>query len=59
MFEGKTINLIKPIGGLVAGQPKTYELWTNGSIITITHSDHVKAINKAIKESIKMNVDTR
>ena len=59
MFEGRTINLIKPIGGLVAGQQKTYELWTQGSIITVSNPDQVKAIDKTIKEAKKMNVDVK
>lgn len=59
MFEGKTINLIKPIGGLVAGQQKIYELWTQGGIIYITNPEHVKAIDEVIKSAKRMNVDTK
>jgi hypothetical protein len=59
MFEGKTITLIKPFGGLVAGQQKHYELWTQGSIITITNNNDVVAIDKALKEAKKMNYDSK
>jgi len=54
MFEGKTINVIKPIGGNVAGQQKHYELWTQGGIITITDSKNVLAIDKTIKEAKRL-----
>jgi len=55
MFEGKTINIIKPIGGLVAGQQKTYELWTQGGIVYITSPEDVEAIDEVIKQVIRMN----
>lgn len=59
MFEGKTITLIKPIGGLVAGQQKTYELWTQGGIISIIEQKDVEAIDKVIKEASKNNWDIK
>jgi hypothetical protein len=58
LFEGKSITNIKPFGGLIAGQEKYYELWTQGSIITITNPRDVIAIDKAIKEAKKLNVNT-
>ena len=57
MFEGRTIELIKSIGGTVAGQSKQYELWTQGGTITITNPEHVKAIDNTIKEAKRMNVN--
>lgn len=59
MFEGKTINLIKPIGGLVAGQQKYYELWTQGGIITITDPKNVLAIDNTLKEGKRLNVNIK
>jgi len=59
MFEGRTLNLIKPFGGLVAGQPKHYKLWTQGSIITVKNPEQVKAIDEAIKEAKRMEVDVK
>jgi hypothetical protein len=59
MFEGRTLNLIRPNGGLVAGQQKTYELWTQGGIIYITDPKDVLAIDKVIKDAKRMNVDTK
>ena len=59
MFEGKTINIIEPVGGLVAGQQKTYELWTQGGIIYITSPLDVAAIDKVIKDAKRMKVDTK
>jgi len=57
LFEGKTITNIKPFKGLIAGQKKYYELWTQGSIITITDTKEVLRIDKVIKEAKKLNFD--
>jgi hypothetical protein len=59
MFEGRTLNLIKPFNGLVAGQEKYYELWTQGSIITVSNPEQVKAIDEAIKEAKRLEVDVK
>lgn len=59
MFEGRTLTQIKPIGGLVAGQQKTYELYTQGAVISITNPNHVKAIDQAIREAKKMNIEVK
>lgn len=59
MFEGKTITQIKPFGGLVAGDPRYYELWTQGCIVTIKNSKEVEAIEKTLKQTHKVGVDAR
>ena len=57
MLEGKTINAFYPCGGMVAGQPKYYELRITGGIMTITKQKEVEAIDRVLKEARRMKVD--
>lgn len=59
IFEGRSINLIRESGGIVAGDKKQFDLWTQGGIITITEFKQVEAINKAIKEAKHKNLDVK
>lgn len=59
MLQGRTITIIKPISGLVAGQSKHYELWTQGSIITIKEPEQVKQIDNIIKEAKRLNLNVK
>ena len=59
MFEGRTINQIKPIGGLIAGEQKTYELWTCGSIVYINNPKDVQAIDSALREAKRKGYDSK
>lgn len=54
MLNGKSLNIINPIGGLVAGQPKSYDLWVTGDIISITESHDVERLDNAINEALKL-----
>ncbi len=48
------ISIIKPHGGIVAGQPLWYELWTWGTIHIIKDSKTVSFIKKTLEEFEKM-----
>ena len=56
---GSTITLIKSKGGVVAGQPKHYELWVQGGIITITDQKEVESIDRIIKEAKELKADIK
>ena len=59
MFEGKTITQIKPIGGLVAGQSKIYQLWSQGSITTVTDSKEVTLIDEVLRDAKRLNLNSK
>lgn len=59
ILNGRSINLIRQNGGLIAGDPKTYELWVTGGIITITDQEQVTAIDRAIKEAKKIDAEVK
>jgi len=51
------INSICQKGGLVAGDPKIYELRGCGSVQTITNPAEVQRIDKLIEEAIQFDAD--
>lgn len=55
ILQGKSITNIMPINGLVTGQKKSYELWTQGGIISFTETQDVKEIDNIIAEVAAMN----
>lgn len=57
--SGNTISNIKPIGGLVAGQPKKFEIWTEGTTILITDPKDVKEIDDTLLEAKKLQIDAK
>jgi hypothetical protein len=57
MLEGKTIIIIKPLGGLFTRQPKHFEIWTQDGVLIITEPKHIIAIQKAIKEAKKQKIN--
>ena len=59
ILNGRSINLIRANGGLIAGDSKTYELWVTGAIITITDQKQVTAIDRAINDAKKYNAEVK
>lgn len=57
MLQGRSINRINRIGGIVAGQPAHYEIWTQGGIIEVKNNNDVEAIDNAVYEAKKMDVN--
>lgn len=57
LLEGKSLNLIRHYGGLVAGDPERIDLWITGGVLHVTEPDHVSSINHLIKEAKRMEVD--
>ena len=50
VFKGKEITVIKPMGGLVAGQPKSYQLWITGGIISVTSEEDVTLVDEILED---------
>lgn len=57
LLEGKSINLIRHHGGLVAGDPERIDLWITGGVMTVTEPKDVEYINYLVKEAKRMDVD--
>ena len=56
MFNGKTINLIRPNEQYNEKKGmfyKTIDIWTDGGIVSITKENEVEAIESAIKTAVK------
>lgn len=47
------INLIRQNGGLIAGQKKTFDIWTCGGIVTITDKIEIELIEAWIRTAEK------
>ena len=58
-LEGKSINLIRYHGGLVAGDPETIDLWITGGVLQVTEPNDVSLINHLVKEAERMDVDVK
>ena len=56
-LEGKSINLIRHHGGLVAGDPETIDLWITGGVMTVTEPKDVEYINHLIKQAKLFDFD--
>jgi hypothetical protein len=56
-LNGSSIRLIRTKGGLVAGQPKHYELWLYGGVVTITDPAEVSWISKVIAEASSIDAE--
>ena len=57
LLEGKSINLIRHHGGLIAGDPERIDLWITGGVLQLTEPDHVSLINHLVNEAKRMYVD--
>ena len=49
-FAGKAITAIKPMGGLAEGQPKTYQLWITGGIISVIREEDVALVDEILDD---------
>ena len=58
-LEGKSINLIRYHGGLVAGDPERIDLWITGGVLQVTEPNDVSLINHLVKEAERMDVDVK
>ena len=49
-FEGKSITAIKPMGGLTAEQPKTYQLWVTGGVVSVIREEDVVLVDEILED---------